>query len=236
MKKKFVIVSLFIMIAIVLTSCAPIALNNKDVSTLSVMGKGEVYLVPDIAYINVGTRSEALEVTTALSENNKQAKTLADALTNMGIDPVDIQTTAFNVYPIQSYGMDGQPMEMKYVVENTVNVTVRDLPRLGEFLDTVVRSGANQIYGISFDVQDRKAAEAEARKLAVQDATGKAIEIAGISGTELGEVHNITVYSYLGGQPIYDGKGGGFATEASAPISAGQLLITAEANITYKLK
>jgi uncharacterized protein YggE len=237
MKKKLIFISLFVLLAVVLSSCSGVASNEKNLRTMSVSGRGEVYLIPDIAYINIGTRSEALDVATALSDNNAQAQAITNVLAEMGIDALDIQTTAFNVYPFQNYGMDGQPMDMKYVVENTVSVKVRELNRLGEILDAVVRSGANQINGINFDVEDRKQAEADARRLAIQDATEKAQELAGITGIELGEIQNISVYSNGGPQPVYDAKGGGYlAADTVAPISAGQMIITADASLVYDLK
>ena len=237
MKKRIIFISMLVLLAIVLSSCSGATLNDKNTRSMSVVGRGEVYLIPDIAYINVGTRSEALDVATALSDNNKQAQAISAILTEMGIDPLDIQTTAFNVYPYQNYGMDGQPTDLKYVVENTVNVKVRNLNSLGEVLDAVVKSGANQIYGISFDVEDRKQAEADARRLAIQDATEKAQELAGITGITLGEFLNINVYSNGSPQPVYDAKGGGFpVAQSAAPISAGQMIITADANLVYSLK
>lgn len=238
MKKKLVFVTLIALLAIVLSACGSAApLGKEAIRTMSVSGRGEVYLIPDIAYINIGTRSEALDVATALSDNNDQAQAISSVLADKGIDPLDIQTTAFNVYPFQNYGMDGQPTELKYVVENTVNVKVRDLNRLGEILDAVVRSGANQINGISFDVEDRKQAEADARRLAIEDATAKAQELASLAGITLGEVQNISVYSNGSPQPVYDAKGGGYsAMQSAAPISAGQMLITADASLVYSLK
>jgi len=237
MKKKMLFVSLFVLFAVLLSSCAGVGVNEKSLRSMSVSGRGEVYLIPDIANINIGTRSEALDVATALADNNQQAKSISAVLSEQGIDPVDIQTTAFNVYPYQNYGMDGQPTELKYVVENTVNVKVRELNRLGEILDAVVRSGANQINGISFDVEDRKQAESEARRLAIQDATEKAQELAGLAGIDLGELQNISVYSNGSPQPVYNGKGGGYLADTSeAPISSGQMIISADANLVYSLK
>ena len=237
MKKKMLFVSLFVLLAVILSSCSAVGANDQSLRTMSVSGRGEVYLIPDIAYVNIGTRSEALDVATALADNNKQAKSISSVLSEMGIDPLDIQTTAFNVYPYQNYGMDGQPMDLKYVVENTVNIKVRDLNRMGEILDAVVRSGANQINGISFDVEDRKQAESEARRLAIQDATEKAQELADLAGISLGEVQNINVYSNGNPQPVYDAKGGGYFSETSAaPIASGQMIISADANLVYSLK
>lgn len=237
MKKKFSVVMLFVMLAGVLGACAGSTGNPVINRSITVSGVGEVYLVPDIAYVYVGTRSQAADVATALSENNKQAQAIASELEALGIDPLDIQTTSFNVYPMQNYGPDGQQTDVSYVVENTVFVKVKELTKLGTLLDAVVRKGANQINGISFDVQDRKQAESDARSLAIQNAKEKAEEIAAAAGVTLGDLTNINVYSSGNPQPIYDSKGGGRLDVASAaPIASGQLLITAEANLAYELK
>jgi hypothetical protein len=236
MRKKFSFAMVIMIVAVLLSACSP-QTPSKDVGrSINVNGKGEVYLVPDIAYVYVGTRSEAVDVAAALSDNNKQAQAIADVLSEMGVDPKDIQTTAFNVYPMQNYSPDGQPMETKYVVENTVFIKVRQLQKLGELLDAVVRKGANQINGITFDIEDRSQAESDARKLAVQDATNKAKELADAAGVELGQLLNLNVYSSGNPQPMYDAKGGGYAAQSSAPIASGQLLVSAEANLSYELK
>lgn len=235
--KKINLILILVMLVGILSACSAGDSKGDMTRSINVSGTGEVYLVPDIAYVYIGTRSEAADVGTALNDNNKQAQNISTVLSGMGLDPKDIQTTAFNVYPMQNYDQNGQPTEIRYVVENTVYVKVRELGKLGELLDAVVRSGANQINGISFDVQDRKTAETEARKLAIENAKERALEIAGVAGVELGELLSINVSSYGNVQPMYDSKGGGYSTAlSSTPIASGQLLITADANLTYELK
>ncbi len=50
---------------------------NAQIRTLSSSGEGTVYLTPDVAYIYVGVRAEADEVSTALNNNNIQANSVA---------------------------------------------------------------------------------------------------------------------------------------------------------------
>lgn len=202
---------------------------------INVTGTGKVYIVPDIANVYVGVRSEEEEVAAALSSNNEKAKSIAEALAKAGVAKEDIQTTAFNVYPMQNYNPDGTPGITKYVVENTVYVKVRDLNKLGTILDEVVRAGANTINGISFDVTDRAKAEAEARKAAVEDAQARAKELADLAGVKLGKLLNIGIYNSGGVQPIYE-KGGGMAmTGSDVPVAAGQMLIQVDANASYEI-
>ena len=240
MSKKIVSIVIGIITLVLLASCAGgLSQQYPNVRTMNISGSGKVTLVPDIAYINIGVRTEADEVSTALSGNTTQATRISDGLKKLGVEEKDIQTSSFNVYPMQQYDMEGKVTKTTYVVENTVNVTVRDLAQLGKLLDTTVKAGANNIYGISFDVEDKTDALAQARDLAIQDAKEKAQAVAVSSGVTLGEIQNINVYNSGGVIPYYDSKygmGGAEAPVAEVPVSAGTLVITFEANLTYEIK
>jgi uncharacterized protein YggE len=238
MKKGFtVLLALGLMIA-VLAGCAqaPITVTSAPtIRTITAAGNGKVYLVPDVAYIYVGVRVDADEVSDALNKNSAQAQAVADAVKAFGVDAKDIQTASFNVYPMSDYGMDGQISRKYFVVENTVYITVRDLSKLGSLLDAVVRSGANTINSISFDVIDKDAAMAEARDMAIAKAKAEAEAIAKASGVTLGALQTVNVYANNGGISIYDAKGGAGAMSSQVPVSAGQIVITADANVTYEI-
>ncbi|MEA4811437.1 MAG: SIMPL domain-containing protein [Anaerolineaceae bacterium] len=216
--------------------------SSGPIRTLSVTGNGKVTLVPDIAYINIGVHSEAEDVSSALKQNNELAKKIADALVASGVEQKDIQTANFNIYPKTNYDpQTGSSTPAGYSVDNTVYVTVRDLKQLGSLLDTAIQAGANQIYGISFDIKDRQAAVNTARNLAIKDAQEKAVEVAKVSNVALGQVQviNVSDSSYV--QPFTQGYGGaGGATMAksmdeSVPVSAGQIVITFSANLIYAI-
>ena len=242
LKHKITLIVMGLAAIFALSACAAIpasaAGTDTNIRTLNATGEGKVYLVPDIAYVNIGVHSEAATVAEALKDNNAQAQAIQKALTDMGVDAKDIQTAAFNVYPMQQQNpkpgsTDTTTPVTVYVVDNTVSVTVRDLQKLGGLLDKVVSSGANNINGVQFDVANKDAAMAEARKQAIQDAQNQAKEIASSAGVVLGAIQNMSVNANNQPGPLYAGKGGFAAADSSVPVSAGQLLITANANITY---
>lgn len=238
MIKKFSLLFVSLVVIGLLAACSPSAAPSpENMRTMSVNGVGRVTIVPDMATINIGVRTESEAVADALEGNTAQANAIARVLKNMGIEEKDIQTSNFNIYPSERYDpMTGQVQGRFFVVENTVNVTVRDLTSLGEVLNAVVEAGANSIYGISFNVEDRAAAVAEARALAIEDAKAKANDIATAAGVELGEIMSISVYEGSVPFAYYDAKGGAFAVEAEVPIAAGTLSITMEANLSYSIK
>lgn len=258
MKHKITFLTVIVVLAAALAACTP-GLNatlagagspvepasdepqavTPPQRTLNVSGMGKVFITPDIAYINIGVHTEHEDVGTALDRNNEQALEVVNALRNQGVESKDIQTSSFNIYPNQQYGPSGEVLGTRYVVDNMVYVTVRDLADLGTLLETVVSSGANSINGISFDVEDKTQATTDARKQAIDQARALAQEMAAAAGVELGQIVNINVSINQGYSP-YDmygrGGGGGAAVAAEVPISSGQMVISADVALTYEIK
>jgi uncharacterized protein len=221
--------------ALVLSACGPAA--SAQPRTLNVSGNGTIYLTPDIAYIYIGVHTDDPDIALAVSHNNTQTQALVDALKNMDIAAVDIQTSNFSVYTNQSYDkMSGQSTGTYFSVDNTVYITVRDLTKLGSLLNTAVGAGANNINSITFDVADKTTAMAQARQKAMANASTLAAELAKTAGVKLGEIQTIT-YSDNSPMPYYGiGGGGASAPNASVPIQPGQTQISVTVSVTYNIK
>lgn len=241
MKTKSLIVAVGMLLALLVSACGPTTINQAaapQLRTLSVVGSGEAFLAPDIAYINIGVHTEKLTAAEAVAENTAQTQTVIDAIKDFGIAAEDIRTTNFSIWPMDKYDpQTGVPTgEKTYAVDNTVYVTVRDLDKLGDLLDTVVQAGANTVNSVQFDVADRDEALKNARAEAIKDARAKADELATASGISLGEIQSIAFSDSP--YPFFDGKGGGgaVAAEAAVPIQPGQLTFTVTVNVTYQIK
>jgi uncharacterized protein YggE len=257
MKSKFFYIVSMLLIAAVLSACAgtaaaqgqtptaaatsaPASDQSANPRTLTVSGTGTAYLTPDIAYVNIGVHTENKDAALAVSGNNTNSQKVIDALKKFGIADKDIQTTNFSIYPQQQFDNQGKPTgEINYVVDNTVYVTVRDLSKIGNLLDTVVQAGANSINSIQFDVTDRTKALSDARQAAIADAKSQAQEVARAAGVTLGAVQSIDV---TGGStppvPVYQAKGAGAMVEAapSVPVNPGQLTVTLNINVVYQIQ
>ncbi len=250
MRNKLTLLTVLVLIAILATAGAAAAQDSSQATaaepgsavtrTISVNGTGKVYLTPDIAYVTIGVHTENKDAAQAVAKIMPSRCKVKDALIGMGVDDKDIQTTNFSIYPQQQYDQAGKPTgEINYVVDNQLYVTVRDLEEIGDLLDTVVKAGANSIYGIQFDVADRSKAQSEARKLAVADAQAQAQELAGFAGVTLGAVQTISTSNSQAPVPMYDkGMGGGMAVSeaASVPVSAGQMVLQADVYMVFAIQ
>lgn len=245
--KGLLLLSVLILSAIALSACGPNLAaqpalaqgsdSGQQLRTISVSGNGKVYLTPDIAYIAIGVHTEGKDAAEAVASNNAQSQKVADALKSFKIEAKDIQTTNFSIYPQQQYDSQGKPTELKYVVDNTVYVTLRDISKVGDVLDAVVKAGANTINSIQFDVADKSAALSEARKAAVKDAQTQAKELADAAGVSLGDLRTISVSGGAVPVPMYDVKAVGVGgAQASVPVSVGQLVVSLDVYMVYEIK
>lgn len=218
----------------------PQATQQSQQRQVTVYGTGKVFLVPDVAYINIGVSSRGEKVKDTLADNNTKTEAVKKALVELGVEEKDIQTSSFNIYPQPQYDSAGTVISTLYVVENTMYLTVRDLNKLGQMLDAAVTSGANNIYGIQFDILAKDKAQSEARKLAVADAKKQAEELATAVGGTLGEATIVIVssnsYPVMPNYASMGMGGGGYQSSGQVPVSAGQLLLTIDVQITYELK
>lgn len=233
--KKYSLIAIVLVAVVALTACT--GSNNIMQPSMTSSGTGTVYLNPDVAYVYIGVQTKAEKVATALTENNELAANISAKLQELGVEAKDIQTSAFNVYPNTIYTPEGKSEQDGFTVDNTIYVTVRDLPKLGALLDACVREGANAINGVTYDVQDKEAAFKDARNQAIEKAKANAVDLADTVGVKLGKITMVNVYTSGGVTPLYDAKGfGGMAMSSQVPVSSGQLILTVNADITYEIK
>jgi uncharacterized protein len=237
MRTKYLALSIIFILALALSGCSVKLTQPATPPTLNVNGSAQVTLAPDIAYISIGVHTQNADANEAVSSNATQSQKVMDALKAMGIDVKDIRTNNYSITPQQQTDDKGQPTGMLYVVDNTVYVTLRDLTKIGDVLGVATQAGANNIYGIQFDIADKNTALADARKSAVENAHQQAEELAQAAGVKLGSVQSINYYNNYPVPAMAEGKGGGtLASPAiSVPITPGQLTFTVDVNIVYAI-
>ena len=192
--------------------------------TITVSGVGVVTLDPDTADVNLGVVAND--------------ESLADA----GIASEDIQTSSYNVYPVAEYDRDGNYVGIeRYEVSAGLTVTVRDIDSVGTVLDGAVAAGANNVWGISFYVNDPSAAASQARQAAVEDARSKADQLATAGGmvvvniVSIDETYAPDPASMQFDYPVaadaeMSGRGG------ALPISVGQSEVRVEVQVVFEIE
>ena len=179
----------------------------NDGTLLQVSSHADAHRVPDVATISAGVVTQATDANAAMRANAQEMDKVMAAVRAAGIGERDIQTSGISVNPQYRYAENQPPAITGYQASNTVNLKVRDIGRLGKVLDALVASGANQINGPSFEVDQPDAAYDEARRAALEKAQARAAMYAKALGLRVRRIVSI-------------GEGGGYRPPVPMPVMA----------------
>jgi len=205
--------------------------------TIAVSGMGTATLAPDIAYFSAGVTETNASVADTQNSVNTKTNAIIDALRQGGEDvDKDVKTSGYSVQPQYNYPQNGTPVLTGYRITNSVNVTVRDITKVGQLLDAVTKAGANQVGGVSFGLADPEAASRVAREQAVQNARNKADTLAKATGVSVGIVMTIDDESTTPPPPRpVSAAPAANSAAAPPPIQAGETTVSVTVRVTYAI-
>ncbi len=209
--------------------------------TIAVSGMGTATLAPDIAYFSAGVTEMNASVADAQNSVNTKTSAIIDALRQGGVDvDKDVKTSGYSVQPQYNYPQNGTPVLTGYRITNSVNVTVRDITKVGQLLDAVTKAGANQVGSVSFGLADPEAASRVAREQAVQNARNKADTLAKATGVSVGIVMTIDDESTTPAPPrpisaVPAASTAAGSAAAPPPIQTGETTVSVTVRVTYAI-
>lgn len=212
--------------------------NQPTKRTINVSGQGSVKVTPDIAYITLGVITEDKDAKAAQKNNAALMDKAVAQIKGAGVKSEDIKTINYGINPKYDYNKQtGQSNIVGYSVNNTVQVTVRDIAKTGTIIDLAAQSGVNTSNSISFGLSDPDKYYNEALKKAVEAAKGKAEVMAGTFGITLKAP--VTINENGGYTPIYnygayDLKADAAAAAPPTPVEPGTMEIKANASLVYE--
>jgi len=218
----------------------PVPASTTGTTGISVTGTGEASGSPDVAFVEMGVDARSEEIEDAVEQANTAVADITAALVDLGVDEEDIQTSNFNVFQDERFDDEGQVSQRIFRVQNTLRVRVTAIDMVGEVLDAGLSNGANQIYGLSFGIDDPQSLQDEARIDAIRDARRKAEMIAEELGVELGDPIYVSDGNFVSPSPIPVRLQGTAVDEAFAggapPISEGQLQVTSSVSVIFEIR
>lgn len=212
------------------------SVTTTKTDTFSVSGEGKITMIPDIAVVNVGVTAQGPNVSTVQSQLNAKMNAITQAIKRLGVDGKDIQTSNYNISPTYDYTNPVQRVT-GYQANSNLTIKVRKIDNANSVIDAATANGANQVGGVSFDVDDKTKAENQARELAVADAKSKAEAAARAAGFKLGRIIN---YSEGGGaspRPMMFDKALPVAGGGGAPtqVEPGSSELSVTVNLSYEI-
>ncbi|MTK12625.1 MAG: DUF541 domain-containing protein [Clostridiaceae bacterium] len=205
--------------------------TNIKNNLMTVYGKGNIKVKPDIATASIGVAVENKDLSVAQAQSIEKANKILDTLKRMGIKERDIKTENYTITPEYDY-IEGKQVFRTYKITNTFRVTLRDLSRIGEIIDAAVASGANVVNNITFTIDNPEKYYNQALKIAVRNALEKAREL----GDTLNVIVNNTPIRIIEERreprPVYREAVLAASTEAT-PIMEGVIEINAEVKAIF---
>lgn len=189
---------------------------------------------PDLAEVGAGVTTEAPTAVEAMRMNAEQMTRVVARIRSLGIAEDDVQTTGINLNAVYDY--NGQrPVFRGYQASNRVSITLRKVDDTGKVLDALVAAGATDLSGPSFSIADDTAAQAQARKAAVQKAEKMAREYAewtGYTGVRVLKISEMVD----AGVPMPMMRAVAMeASAASTPVQPGMVGSSVTVSITYEM-
>ena len=210
---------------------APAANGEPALHTITVTGTGSVTRVPDVARVSVGVSVTKNTVKAARDSAGKSMQAIIAAIKAMGIDEKDIKTTSIDLSP--QYSNTGTKIT-GYRMSEQLQVTVRDLDKAGDVVDTATSKGATEVNGLWFEVGDPASAMDEARAAAIAQARTSAQKMASAAGVSLGGVVSVSESSASVPGPYYYGAA---ARDAAAltPVQPGTQDVQATVTVIFEI-
>ncbi len=210
--------------------------KESTTRTINVAGSAIVTAPPDMAYINFGVVTEDIDAKKAQQKNANTMNKVIEAIKQAGIAEKDIKTINYRIHPKYDYTKEsGTSKIVGYSVNNSVEVTIRDIDETGAIIDVVADSGANTASNIRFALSNNEEYYNQALEEALKNAKGKAQTIADVLEVKLDlpvSVNEQGSYS-----PVYK-----YAEvlrndmAASTPVESGSIQVSANVNVSYEIK
>lgn len=211
-------------------------------------GFGSIDVEPDIATLSVGVESRESTVSEAREAAAVALQRVIDAVMAEGVAEDDIQTSSFRISPQTIYrevrdvnGTYSQPEIIGYIVTNQLSVTIRDLDKVGDVVDSAADEAGDlvRINNINFGVDNPTQYGEQLRQLAAIDAQAKAQIYADTLGVAVGQLIFLSESGSSASSVAVDTVDFAFASaelsRAATPIFAGDSTLTARVQAVFAI-
>lgn len=236
MKKIILIVVLVVVGAVALPKMNWGRVTMQPGEVVTVTGEAKKMEKNQMASFTAGVESVNDKKEDAVKEVNDKVTALIDAVKGFGIKTEDIKTQNTSVYQSEEMYWDNGVQKSRkgqWRVSNSIEIVLREVEKTSALTDLLNASGANNVYGPNFQMDNSNKVETELFDEAIKNAREKAEAIAKASGRSLGKVMSVNEGGLISNFPVYaakDGMGGG------SPIEPGSSTISKSVIVVFELK
>lgn len=190
----------------------------------------EVEVEPDRASVSFAVETRGATAAAAAAANARVQSAVLDTLRRMGIAPAQLRTLGVSINPEYEYPRDGgRPRVIGYQAQNSVQVEIHDLPRVGAVIDAGLSRGATSVGSLRLFASDTRPAEREALRRAMVRAREDADAIAESAGGRIIGLVEVVVQPSQNEQPprpmLATNRAAGLVADVVTPIETGSLAV-----------
>lgn len=203
---------------------------------VTVTGTSEIKVAPDQVLLQVGVENQSPRAKTAKAAADATSRKILAALKELGVEDKDVQTAYLSLQPQFDWS---KGMRISYfTAEQSMTVKVRDISKIDDILDALIKAGGNRVDGIEYQSSEMRKYRDQAREAAVKAAQEKAGALAKALGQQIGKAYSVEeeraqVY------PQFGYANTSFETATKAPrgpsTAPGQMNVTATVIVSFDL-
>jgi len=206
------------------------SINNEQVT---VTGEAKTRQANQMATYNAGVSVVGKDKQKVVDETNQKMNDLVESLKAFGIAKEDIKTQSMNINEEEIY-----PSKAKqWRAYNGIEIILRDIKKDSELNSILTKSGATNVYGPNYTIDDTNSIAKTLYDDVIKDAREKAEAIAKASGRKLGKVLTVSEGASSVNYPMYkmlDSSGRGGA-EAAA-LEPGSTTVGKSLIVSFELR
>lgn len=242
---KILLIILVVIVFGKLAFCGNCYKNDVQKDTITVSGKGEINVKPDIATVSFSITEENMDVAKASDAVNTKIAKVVENLKANGIDEKDIKTTDYSIYPRYDYvksdiyiSYASKQVLAGYDVTQSIQVKIRDLEKAGKIITDLGTLKVTNMSGLTFTNDKYDDLVKQARDEAIKQARDEAKKLA-----KSLDVRLVKIVGYSEGNnnyAMYDSRMSAGISSAKvmteAVIPTGENKITSNVSITYEIR
>lgn len=234
---KMVLRTIVFACVLIMIFIAPLwALEKSTPRLITVTGEAEVQVSPNQAILTIGVETLDRDRSIAKQANDERVKGVLDLAKKNGVSPGHIRTDSISIEPRYN---DGEAREdfIGYRVRKTIVLTVQNLSKFDDLLNSVLEAGANYVYGVQFRTTRLREYRDQARALALKAAREKAKSMAKELGQKVGRPYTIVEEQYEEGMApnVIQGSSGS-SGGADKSVALGQISVNARVRVSFELR
>ncbi len=250
MQKKLILI--LAASSLLLQSCANCKHHSKS-QLIEAHGFAQVIARPDTATFSFTIRQEDKEIANAQQQMAEKSQKTIVSLKEKGIAENDIKTTSYNTYPKYEYIKEvcdkkscipAKQVLSGYEAVESFSITVRDLKKANEILNSVTQSGVTEIGNLTFFIDDLTKARADAKIKAIANAKDDAQLVSESLGIKLDKIvafRENNHSSHFIDLPFFKSSMARLASaenvaSTSPSVESGEQKVSSQVTITYRIK